>query len=241
MRLALLFLVAWMAPTYAAEITLKDADTLVVDGASYRLHGIDAPEADQQCLDQSGTTWACGIEAVNRLAAYINGRSVRCDDLGPDRSFPQRRLGICYVEGETLTLNAWLVEHGWALNFEPYSKGRFKSHEMNAQTGRRGMWTGCFVSPRDHRFWRKSQAVLLGSCSSIAEETARTAMFPDDPSMPPGCSIKGKFAYRAWLTGHVGIYHTEGCRSYGRTKRNERWFCTEEEAEAADFRKSFTC
>jgi hypothetical protein len=57
--------------------------------------------------------------------------------------------------------------------------------------------------------------------------------------MPPGCSIKGKLAYRAWP--YVGIYHTEGCGSYQRTKHPQRWFCSEEEAQEARFRKSFTC
>ena len=58
--------------------------------------------------------------------------------------------------------------------------------------------------------------------------------------MPAGCPIKGKLAYRAWPF-HIGIYHTEGCGSYQRTKRNERWFCSEDEAKEAGFRKSFAC
>ena len=56
--------------------------------------------------------------------------------------------------------------------------------------------------------------------------------------MPPGCSIKGKFAVRAKLTGHRGIYHLEGCGSYQRTKKPDRWFCSEEDAQAAGFRKA---
>jgi hypothetical protein len=66
-------------------------------------------------------------------------------------------------------------------------------------------------------------------------------LFPDDPSMPPGCSIKGKFAARAKLTGHRGIYHLEGCGSYQRTKKPDRWFCSEDDAQAAGFRNAFTC
>jgi hypothetical protein len=37
--------------------------------------------------------------------------------------------------------------------------------------------------------------------------------------MPPGCSIKGKLAVRAHVTGHRGIYHMERCRSYARTNQ----------------------
>ena len=76
---------------------------------------------------------------------------------------------------------------------------------------------------------------LKGKVSEI-----RDILFPDDPAMPPGCSIKGKLAARAHFTGHRGIYHMEGCRSYGRTKRPDRWFCSENEAQAEGFRKALT-
>jgi methylphosphotriester-DNA--protein-cysteine methyltransferase len=59
--------------------------------------------------------------------------------------------------------------------------------------------------------------------------------------MPPGCPIKGKLALRAQVVGYEGIYHTPACRSYRGLKRAQRWFCFEEDAQAAGFRKSFTC
>jgi hypothetical protein len=59
--------------------------------------------------------------------------------------------------------------------------------------------------------------------------------------MPLGCPIKAKFAVRAYVTGNRGIYHMEGCRSYGRTKAPDRWFCSEDEAKAEGFRKAFSC
>jgi hypothetical protein len=59
--------------------------------------------------------------------------------------------------------------------------------------------------------------------------------------MPPGCSIKGKLAARAHISGYRGIYHMEACRSYGRTKSPDRWFCSEDEARAEGFRKAHTC
>src|SRR4051794_33909582 len=51
----------------AAEAIVGDGDTLTVDGIKYRLDGIDAPEADQICLDASGAVWSCGIEAREQL------------------------------------------------------------------------------------------------------------------------------------------------------------------------------
>jgi len=101
-----------------------------------------------------------------------------------------------------------------------------------------GLWKGSFATPHDLRRWIKSRAKLLGeSCSTIRDIDARNALFPDDPSMPPGCSIKGKFAVRAKITGHRGIYHG----SYQRTKKPDRWFCSEEDAQAAGFRKALAC
>ena len=42
------------------------------------------------------------------------------------------------AEGDSVSLNQWLVQQGWALNFEPYSKGRFKLDEDDALTNGRG-------------------------------------------------------------------------------------------------------
>jgi methylphosphotriester-DNA--protein-cysteine methyltransferase len=57
--------------------------------------------------------------------------------------------------------------------------------------------------------------------------------------MPPGCPIKAKLALRA--VGYEGIYHLPSCGSYGRLKRVNRWFCSEEDALAEGFRKPLTC
>jgi endonuclease YncB( thermonuclease family) len=84
---------------------VKDADTLRLDGKTYRLDGIDAPELDQSCLDEKGATWECGIAARDQLNEFINKRAVQCDDRGPDTPFRERRIGICRIEGERATLN----------------------------------------------------------------------------------------------------------------------------------------
>jgi endonuclease YncB( thermonuclease family) len=227
-----------LVPSWATDVIIKDGDTIELGGTSFRLDGIDAPEFDQMCLDEQSAVWACGIEARDQLAALIRNGAVRCDDKGPDPVYPAKRIGSCWVEGDDLNLNQRLVREGWALNFEPYAKHRFKADQDDAQEHRRGLWKGCFSTPQDLRRWNKSKARLLGSpCPS----DARNLLFPDNPAMPPGCSIKGKISLRAKITGHRGIYHIEGCRSYRSTTKPNRWFCTEEEARAAGFRKAFTC
>lgn len=231
-----------ISPSWAAQVIVTDADTLVLNGVSYRLDGIDAPETDQVCLNEKGAVWACGIEARDRLVTFIGTRNVRCDNKGRDTAYLRRRIGICWVEGESGSLNQWLVREGWALNFEPYAKGRFISDQSDAKDKHRGLWKGCFSAPQEQRYWEKKMAVLLGSaCPNSNDQDTRNALFPDHADMPAACSIKGKLALRARLTGYRGIYHTEGCLSYKRTTKPDRWFCSEDEALAEGFRKSFRC
>ena len=79
------------------------------------------------------------------------------------------------------------------------------------------------------------------ACHADKDREIRAVLFPEDPAMPPGCSIKGKFAVRARVTGNVGIYHLQGCPSYPALTQPDRWFCSEEDAEAAGFRKAYNC
>ena len=225
---------------WAGDVTIKDGDTILIDGKTCRLDAIDAPELDQVCLDEHGGGVPCGREARERLAQFIGGRAVRCEDNGPDPAFRKRRICTCTVEGETMSINRWLVHEGLAINFEPFARGRFQSDEDDARQNRRGWWRGCFAAAQHLRYGRKLVAPLLGStCAN--EPNARDKLFPENPEMPPGCSIKGRFAVRAKVTGYRGIYHLEGCRSYRTLKNPNRWFCSEEDAQAAGFRRALTC
>jgi endonuclease YncB( thermonuclease family) len=228
-----LVILAFLALLGAAHA--QDADTVKFDGKTFRLDGIDAPEIDQGCLDDKGAPYPCGRVAAQALAKLVAEQTPHCEDRGEDTRYKNQRIGVCHVADGT-EINRWLVQQGWALNFEPSAKGRFKADEDEARAGGRGMWKGCFVAPQDFRRWNKKTATLLGSnCAS----DARDKLFPDDPPMPPGCAIKGKYAMRAWP--YLGIYHVPDCGSYGRTSKPERWFCSEEDAAAADFRRSLTC
>jgi endonuclease YncB( thermonuclease family) len=233
-------LLAMVGPGLAAEIVVTDGDTFQLDGTIYRLDGIDAPEIDQTCLDESGEVWPCGVTVRDRLSAHIENRAVRCEDKGPDPLHKHRRIGICSIEGEPTTLNAWLIREGWAIQFEPDAKGRFAAEEADARENRRGLWKGCFAEPRDQRGWNLNGARLIGGgCQAGHQNRTREKLFRVDTAMPPGCPIKAKLALRA--VGYEGIYHLPRCGSYARLKRVNRWFCSEEDALAAGFRKALTC
>jgi hypothetical protein len=181
------------------------------------------------------------VEARDQLARLIGTRDIHCEDLGPDKAHPRRHIGICTAGGDTASLNQLLVRQGMALNFEPAVKGRFKDDEAGARNDRRGLWRGCFVAPQDFRLGQKAGALLGAACRSDKDREIRQVLFPEEPAMPPGCSIKAKFAVRARVTGNVGIYHLQGCRSYAPLTKPDRWFCSEDDAQAAGFRRAYNC
>lgn len=226
---------------WAAGTIVRDGATIQMADVTYRLDGIDAPELDQMCIDEHADAWACGVEARDRLSRLIGDRQVHCEDLGLGTNYKKRHIGICTVEGETASLNQLVVRQGFALNFEPYARGRFKDDEAGAKDNRLGLWKGCFVVPQEFRRGRKDGALLGAACRADKDREIRAVLFPDEPAMPSGCSIKGKFAVRARVTGNVGVYHLQGCRSYPALTKPDRWFCSEDDAQAEGFRRAYNC
>ena len=227
--------------SWAAIATIKDGGTLQLGNLTYRLDGIDTPAFDQICIDEHADSWTCGIEARDQLTKLIGGREVGCDDLGVDPTFKKRHLGACRIEGETTSLSQLLVRQGFALNVESSATGRFKIDEARAREDRLGLWKGCFVPPQEFRLGKKDGPLLGGSCRADRDREIRAALFPDDLVMPSGCSIKGKYTVRARVTGNLGIYHLQACRSYPALTKPDRLFCSEDDAQAAGFRKAYNC
>ena len=128
---------------------------------------------------------------------FVAKRDVRCDSSKYDTVYRNRRIGMCRVDGEDMSLNQWLVREGWALTFEPYAKGRFKGDEEEARSKGKGLWKGCFVRPQAARPGNERHGQLAGiSVQPAQERQIREMLFPAIPAMPSGCSIKGKFAAR---------------------------------------------
>ena len=127
--------------TMGGRLHVADGDSLTLDGVRVRLAGIDAPESDQTCA-LAGMAHPCGREAREHLLHLIAGRSVTCAWGREDKY--GRRLGRCRA-GET-DLNAEMVRTGWAVAY-----GAYEREEAEARTHRRGLWSGDFVWPEDHR------------------------------------------------------------------------------------------
>jgi endonuclease YncB( thermonuclease family) len=237
----LLSVFPFASPSQAASPIVRDGSTLQLGNLTYRLDGIEAPAFDQLCIDDHADSWTCGIEARDQLTKLIGGRQVRCDDLGVDPTYRKRHLGVCKVEGETTALGQLLVRQGFAFNVESSATGRFKEDEARAKDDKQGLWKGCFIAPREFRLGRKDGALLGAACRTDRDSEIRAALFPEELAQPPGCNIKGKYAVRARVTGNLGIYHLQGCPSYPGTTEPNRWFCSEEDAQGAGFRKAYNC
>ena len=237
---ALLSIVLPADQSSAATAIVRDGSVLQLGNVTFRLDGIDVPTIDQLCIDEHADVWTCGIEARDQLSKLIDGKQVRCDDLGADPTFKKRRIGICKIEGETTSLSQSLVQKGFALNIENSASGRFQPDEARARDDRQGLWKGCFVAPREFRMGTQDGALLGAACRTDRDREIRQVMFPEDLVMPPGCNIKGKYAVRARVTGNLGIYHLQACRSYPGLKQ-DRWFCSEEQAQADGFRRAYNC
>lgn len=106
---ALLAALAGGAPAQTA----LDGDTIRLDGATYRLWGIDAPEKGQWC-----GSYPAGITAEGTLQHLMRGATVTCEARTTDRY--GRTVALCRANGEDL--GAAMVQSGMAWAFTRYSQ-----------------------------------------------------------------------------------------------------------------------
>jgi endonuclease YncB( thermonuclease family) len=221
--LSFLTFAAWASAVAGADFsgpaTAKDGDDLIIAGHDLRMFGIDAPELSQRC-EAGGSVYPCGEWARDALAGKIAGARVDCDQRDFD-SLNGRPVVACRIGAEDI--NAWLVDQGWAVAYRHFSTD-YVSNEESAKAQRRGLWRGAFVMPWD---WRRGDR--------LAQEA--TASDPVPLASQTGCVIKGNIS-----SSGERIYHMPGQQHYAATKitesKGERWFCSEEEARAAGWRKA---
>jgi endonuclease YncB( thermonuclease family) len=81
------------------------------------VHGIDAPESSQTCLDDAGQKWRCGQGAALAPQDLIGGRTITCDERDVDRYGPS--IGRCLVGG--LDLQRVARGSGFGSGLQEYS------------------------------------------------------------------------------------------------------------------------
>ena len=129
-----------------------DGDTIVVDGKRVRLHGIDAPENKQMCLDKNGLVYACGKATTKALRDFTTQTIIKC--LSESRDRYKRLIAICYGRGTNI--NTWLVKNGWAVAYAKYSSD-YIQQELEAKQAKRGLWAGSFIMPWQ---WRRGDRLI---------------------------------------------------------------------------------
>jgi endonuclease YncB( thermonuclease family) len=192
-------------------VSVIDGDTLEIHGQRIRLHGIDAPESGQSC-EKDGKQYRCGQRAALKLADKIGRATVRCEQRDIDRY--KRIVAVCSLGN--IDLNAWMVRQGWAIAYRQYLRD-YVDDESAAQAEKAGIWAGRFIEPSR---WRRGDR-LQASKGRAAD----------------ACQIKGNISRSG-----ERIYHVPAGRDYGPTRidesKGERWFCSEDEALKAGWRRS---
>ena len=191
----------------AGRATAIAGDRLKVRDTVVRLEGIEAPDPDQTCDGPSGK-WKCGSAAREALSRAVRGRRVTCELTGKDETgIPIAR---CLI-GETDVAGS-LVQSGNVFA-EQGLFARYGSDERTAKLAKIGLWSGGADRPADFRAKRWDEA---------------------KSQAPEGCPIKGRVA------SGTRVYVLPWSSTYDSVRvsatRGERWFCSEEEAQAAGWK-----
>ena len=136
---AVFSIVIWIWPAVAQDNSgvphVVDGNTIIINFQNIRLHGIEAPNAEQLC-EIDGESWLCGWEATNALAHIVGRHWVSCR---------QNRLNeggvvdaTCFA-GNVLNINAWMVRNGWA-TAQNQTNTRFLQLETLARQEQIGIW-----------------------------------------------------------------------------------------------------
>ena len=146
--IAAMFIIATPLPassntvTFSGPARIIDGDTLEVAGKPIRLHGIDAPESDQTCLNSAHILWSCGRVATESLRHLASIHPIKCHS--ESRGRYGRHIAVCHIN--SLNLNQWMVREGWAVAYRRYSKD-YIPDETKARRERLGIWSGQFIEP----------------------------------------------------------------------------------------------
>ncbi len=196
-----------------------DGDTIVVEinnrQETVRLIGVDTPETKKP----NTPVEPYGPEATAFTKGIVEGKRVRLELDVQERDRYGRLLAYVYLPDGTF-LNAELLRQGYArvLTIPPnvrYAE-MFLALEREARENNRGLW-GLELTPG----------------TDTADAPSVTVTEPSDQTVSSG---------KALIKGNINkkgerIYHLPGGQYYDQTVADE-WFVTEEEAQAAGYRRS---
>ena len=130
----------------SGKAKIIDGDTIHIGNNKIRLHGIDAPEINQQCVFKK-ENWNCGIESRLALKKLITTElEIECKITDVDKY--KRLIGICFLNN--LNINQFMVSNGWAIAYRYYSLDYIRDEEL-AKKNKFGIWRGDFQEPYLYR------------------------------------------------------------------------------------------
>jgi endonuclease YncB( thermonuclease family) len=192
--------------TLTGRARALSGDTLAISGRIVRLGGIEAPELAQTCRTGSGRAWQCGSASRRRLASLTGRKKVACEVRKSDT--PRLHVGRCTIGGTDIA--ARMVTDGYAFAVGGVFRSTYGTEENTARSRKAGLWQGQAQRPEEFRNQRWAHA----------KEQA-----------PRGCPIKGRIVRKGKV--YVLPWSPDYRRVQVRSRRGERWFCSEEEAVAA--------
>jgi len=211
-------------------VRVVDGDTLDVsiEGRTERIRliGINTPET----VDPRKLVECFGIEASNKAKELLTGKEVSLEaDLSQgERDTYGRLLRYIFLENGT-NFNLQIIKEGFAYEYTydaPYKYQReFKQAQKEASENKVGLW------------------------GKVCQESTLVAPSLLDV-MPPPFSAQASDKSSCLIKGNINssgekIFHVIGCGFYPQTKidesRGEKWFCAEQEALNAGWRKALNC
>lgn len=215
-------------PIYYPVSSVVDGDTVKINMngkiQTFRLIGLDTPET----VDPRKDVQCFGVEASNKAKELLIGKKVRVEIDSSQGTYDKynRSLGYIYLESG-LFYNKYMIEQGYAHEYTygtPYKyQAEFKTAQKAAQTSKLGFWA-------------------TNTCNGNTTTTATVTVPEITPTSGAigSCTIKGNIG-----STKEKIYHMIGCGSYTKTvideSAGEKWFCSEQEAISAGWRKALNC
>ena len=201
--------------TVSGRASVIGTDLLRIGARKVRLAGIEAPDGNQRCLRTGarpgGRTWPCGQEAREAVQRLVQSQVITCVVGTQDAT--GIASGRC--RARDADIGEALVKAGHVFA-DPGLMAAYRIAEDAAKTAKAGIWS----TPEPER-----PAVWRDRLWAAAKREA-----------PDGCPIKGR------VRGDERVYLLPWTANYARVRvrkrRGERWFCTQDEAEAAGWRNA---
>ena len=207
---------------------IVDGDTLRIDREKVRLIGVDTPETKHP----TKPVQYFGKEASLFTQREVEHRWVTLSYEAHKRDKYGRLLAYVHRSPDSFFLNAELIKQGYGFAYTRFPfkyLNEFREYEKQARSEGRGLWK------------RNNEELPVPAIKQEPEPPPATPERAPEPAAENkntgDCKIKGN------INGKGGkIYHLPGGRWYEKTEIDtadgERWFCSEEEAEKAGWRKA---